>query len=930
MDEPRTRTEPPIAVVAGDVTMDWNLAHRPSPRNEKEGWTVESATWMSLQCGGAAMLGELIEAVAGQLAHDHKRCFDVRWPRPDRESVRPDDPRYHHSYAIWAPFKVKVGEAEREVWRASKFMGLDLGCGPPESAKNGMQLIANDTAAADLLVLDDANLGFRDLESLHPKALYEGNPHWIVLKLARPVAQGKFWKDLLARFAERLIVVMMVEDLRRSQVQISRRLSWERTAQDLMWELVFSPRVKELSQCARTIVSFGSAGAVLFGGGPESGRGTLLFDPEAMEGDRENYRTGMMIGYTTTLTAGIVRQIMLNPERPDFVQGIQSGIAGMRELYAAGYRNTSDNAEGQNRRRVNLAFPTAAITHALAQDKKLLATVAIKYLPSKRRVWTIIEDSCLAELQRTTSYGRTEGADLTSCNVSDAEFQAVLLQVAERIVLKGREGALCDVPFGRFGDFVTLDRREIEALRSIQSLIAQYCEDPRTRPLSIAVFGPPGSGKSFAVKQVAKTARKDQIETMEFNLSQFTSTEELLGAFHQVRDKALKGKIPLVFWDEFDTKLGNVELGWLRFFLAPMQEGTFQEGQITHPIGKSIFVFAGGTSADLESFGRGTFAAELQAGADSQDQQAHLAVAQRQVHAQQEADERRKVAKVPDFVSRLKGFLNILGPNESSPGDPYFVIRRALQLRSILEMNYKRLFDREDGTGNLSIDEGVLRAFLRISRYKHGTRSIESIAAMSQLANKASFDRSSLPSKVQLDLHVNGREFSALVQMLILEDETLERLAVTAHDRFCEHRREEGYTYGPVTDEKAKTHNYLMPYAKLPEETQRQNRGQVLDMPVKLAYLGCLIVPAHSNDAPRDLSRDEIETLAQREHQRWMDMKTANGWRYGPERDEEGKRHPSLLLWSALPESEKEKDREAIRDIPVVLRTVGYAIADAS
>jgi hypothetical protein len=245
-------------------------------------------------------------------------------------------------------------------------------------------------------------------------------------------------------------------------------------------------------------------------------------------------------------------------------------------------------------------------------------------------------------------------------------------------------------------------------------------------------------------------------------------------------------------------------------------------------------------------------------------------------------------------------------------------------------MNYKRLFDREDGKGNVSIDEGVLRAFLRISRYKHGTRSIESIAAMSQLANKASFDRSSLPSKVQLDLHVNGREFSALVQMLILEDETLEQLAVAVHERFCQKLRDKGFACGPVTDEKAKTHNYLVPYAKLPDEIKRQNRGQVLDMPVKLAYLGCLIVPAHSNDSPRDLTRDEIETLAEREHQRWADMKTASGWRFGPERDEEGKRHPSLLSWSALPESEKEKDREAIRDIPVVLRTVGYAIADAS
>jgi hypothetical protein len=43
-------------------------------------------------------------------------------------------------------------------------------------------------------------------------------------------------------------------------------------------------------------------------------------------------------------------------------------------------------------------------------------------------------------------------------------------------------------------------------------------------------------------------------------------------------------------------------LGWLRYFLAPIQDGTFQEGQITHPLGRAIFVFARGTSITMEAF----------------------------------------------------------------------------------------------------------------------------------------------------------------------------------------------------------------------------------------------------------------------------------------------------------------------------------------
>ena len=122
----------------------------------------------------------------------------------------------------------------------------------------------------------------------------------------------------------------------------------------------------------------------------------------------------------------------------------------------------------------------------------------------------------------------------------------------------------------------------------------------------------------------------------EFNLSQFASPDDLLSALHQVRDIGLSGKIPLIFWDEFDAAFSGAALGWLRYFLAPMQDGRFQEGQLIHPIGRSIFVFAGGTATSMADFGQGLSADDFRA------------------------------VKGPDFVSRLKGFVNILGPNPVS------------------------------------------------------------------------------------------------------------------------------------------------------------------------------------------------------------------------------------------------------------------------
>src|SRR5262249_10161510 len=155
------------------------------------------------------------------------------------------------------------------------------------------------------------------------------------------------------------------------------------------------------------------------------------------------------------------------------------------------------------------------------------------------------------------------------------------------------------VPVAVFARLSAYDRREVESYRAIYSLMFDYIrQNAPPRPLSLAVFGPPGAGKSFGVKNVAKALEQGgarKIEDLIFNLSQYGNPEELAAAFHLVRDVVLRGKIPLVFFDEFDTALAGKPLGWLRYFLSPMQDAEFIDRGTPHPIGQSIFVFAGGT-----------------------------------------------------------------------------------------------------------------------------------------------------------------------------------------------------------------------------------------------------------------------------------------------------------------------------------------------
>ena len=866
-------------MISGDVTLDWHILNQNIDNVDGIGWDPNLWTRVCGQPGGAVLLADLVEMTAEKLK---PQVGQIKINKPSiHPRFHPDDHHYHHSYAMWKKFSGPKGN----IWRVDQFLGLDL---KSDVDKPGKDVIPTDyESESTIVILDDANLGFRDDPDSWPISIKEnGDPSWIVVKIAKPIASGKLWDHLRANYSKKIIAVIPVNDLRFTEVHISKGLSWERTAQDVAWELIHNPCINSLSDCAYVIISFGPDGAILLDNSSNKDAETLpdfrlIFDPNVIEGMWEKQHQGQMIGYATCLTLGIVRQLIISLSHPDINLGVQSGLNAMRNLHEFGYDFRVSDAS-------HLTFPAGRMVDVLEEESQPFAVVQVENpvydygsedesAPEEipRGWWTILAD----------------------------QYRDNLQHVAEKVVLEGVESALGDIPYGRFGHLLTVDRQEIESFRSIHALVSEYLNKVhQKRPLSIAVFGAPGSGKSFGITQVAKSLAPGRMQVLEFNISQFRGTDEIIDALHRVRDVSLSGMIPLVFWDEFDSSYEGKPLGWLRYFLAPMQDGAFRQGQVVHPIGRAIFVFAGGTSHTMAGFGQNL------------------------------SKEEARAAKVPDFISRLKGFVNILGPNppenedESQGSDPYHIIRRAILLRSLLERNAPQIIEQRGNKKFLKIDSGVLNGFLNISRFKHGIRSIESIIDMSQLSRKRTFERSSLPPEDQLGLAVDSKEFTSLVQQIKLEGDLLEQMAQAYHRFYQKQMADERAENGKGREDRQTSAD--LSWEELTDGEKEQNRSAVRHIPEKLAKVGFIMLPSRSDQPIFTFPENDkdLEELSKLEHDRWMQLKKREGWTYASETSKKEKKHQSLLPWDQLSDSDKEKDRALVRAIPKILAKVGYTM----
>ena len=781
-----------------------------------------------------------------------------------------------HSFWKTQEFRERNG-TRTDVWRLSEFLGFSTADLSTEAAAGNTRV---PLPKADVLVVDDNAVGLRFQSAVLTWKKPADMPRWIVFKTVAPLFQGRVWHELIRNrtLADRLVTVVSISNMRRENVRISAGISWERTATDLMRELKTNPALEGLRRARHVVVELYSEGCLWMERVADGNwEFRLVFDPAHMEQEwpESQQIKGDAYGYTSCLTAALAGQLASGS--PDMENAIRAGLASMRKLRQLGHGQTGAARPG-------MPYETLAeviLNPASAGWRFASVTVPadVHIQAAKGACWRILAGNTTA----------------------DKNAAEPLFGVAKRIALFG-QAAFADIPFARFGKLMTADRDEIEALRNIRRLIRDYQKTSASRPLSLAVFGPPGAGKSFGINEIAAELLGAGGVVLEFNLSQFPDPGDLIGAFHQIRDKVLEGKTPIVFWDEFDSG----EYKWLQYFLAPMQDGKFQEGQITHSVGKSVFVFAGATSCSAGNFGPS--------------------------REDLEAYRRFVLFKGPDFVSRVHGTLNVLGPNrrqlfvsrkrggrkpvwawQDDAADRCFPIRRALLLRALLKAGDKRLV----------IDRGLLAALLETGAYTHGARSFEKIASHLAPDKTGMIRRSSLPPDEILKMNLKDPgEFERILTRQQDFQRLAETLAPAIHDTYRQLARDEGWTF-----------KYNMPYGSLPPEIQAENVAAAHRIPWILELAGLSLARKRrgekSDPSVTGVLSAMLDVLAEEEHDLWMDFKLRNGWRYGDIRNDDNRAHDCLKPYRELSDKDQKKDKNSVITYPRIAERAGYKIVFA-
>jgi len=153
------------------------------------------------------------------------------------------------------------------------------------------------------------------------------------------------------------------------------------------------------------------------------------------------------------------------------------------------------------------------------------------------------------------------------------------------------------------------------------------------------------------------------------------------------------------------------------------------------------------------------------------------------------------------------------------------------------------------------------------------------------------------------------------------ENEILERLAKATHNDYCKREKK-----NEITEE---TNPSLALWNSLPEDLKDTNRAQARSLIENIRDYGYMIVMMRGlNETYLKFGEADpmITELAMKEHDRFVKMKRAQGYRWGPKNDKLNKINSTLIEWDKLPQEEKDKDIKTVLEMPKRLADVSLKL----
>lgn len=676
----------------------------------------------------------------------------------------------------------------------------------------------------------------------------------------RSITEG-FGPDRKAR----IVLVLEADDLRKEGARISKGSSWDRTYMDLLGYMAGEGAVW-FADTDHVLVRCGAGSVVHFHRSPEGATAIVAHHLPAAE--EEGIRSPLgpkadMGIFLSRLVIELSRTSLPDPAAKDSRKwildkrsilqripfGIQQAMRTVLEAYRSGWTELKDE--------VGLS---PEIFRCSTEPGDRIASIDITELPK------------VPSLLHLATHAYPGTLDVWAMNY----------------VRTGETGLLGAAPLVEFGALLLADRDEIEQYRKIQDKVLRYVTKPGNKPMSIGVFGPPGSGKTFGVEQI-KDALGEAVAWHSFDIGGFKNEEQLVKVWRSIRDENLNGRIPFVLFDEFDAPLHGLPYGWFAQFLVPTDRGVYQEDAEDHPLGRGIFVFTGGTCHSYADFRRKS------KGGDPVDRT---------------AEDLARERKMPDMARRLEEHIDVKGIS-ARPGeaDNLYLVRRAIVLRKHLIGK-----DPKDRMKQVDIDLDLLAALLHLPEYHNGTSSMCKLVAKWARTPDGRLSKAAMPEDSELNNFLDPAKFKPLMNEGDHLQDVIGPLARMIHEDW---RSKQDHSEKKEAD---------VIWEDLPQTYRDSNRMQAMDMVRKLTTMGYRCISGNTNGPVVSFTVDEVERMARMEHDRWMKEKMAAGWTYGPDRNNALKIHPLLVPYDQLDEKAKDMDRDPVRMIPEWLGRVGFGV----